>query len=141
MKFKTVFIIVCLTAVWLGCSRPQNHQDGWYRGVFIDGDAIQVNVEFELKESVVKNISFRHLKRDENYHLDTEKEPYRSVIEQYREALQYLVGKNIEVHIDDLYEPGAIVEKEVDGYTAATLRTNKVRSAIQDALNRGVYSR
>ena len=141
MRMKNILVVVIFSALWYGCSQYPEHPDGSYRGVFIDGDAIQVNVEFELKDSVVQEASFRHLRRDENYNLDAREEPYQSVIAQYREALEYLVGKNIEEHIDDLYYPGEIVEKEVDGYTAATLRTNKVRSAIRDALNRGAYSR
>ncbi len=115
-------------------------EDGVYRGVFIDGDSIQVNVEFELEDGVVKEASFRHLRRDDDYHLTAEEEPYRSVIKQYKEALEHLVGKDLEAHLKDLYEPENIVETDVDGYTSATLRSNKIVSAIRDALNRGVYS-
>lgn len=119
---------------------PKTYEDGTYRGVFIDKADIQVNIEFKLSNSIVEEISFRHLKRDENYHLNADQEPYKSVIEQYQEALDYLKGKNIEKELVALYNPENIVTKEVDGYTSATLRTNKFVSAIRDALNRGVYS-
>ncbi len=116
------------------------YPDGIYRGVFIDGDEIQVNVQFRLENGIMTAASFRHLHALEEYHLDTREEPYRSVIQQYEEALDHLVGKNLVAHLDDLYMPQQIVTLEVDGYSAATLRANKIRSAIQDALNRGPYS-
>ncbi len=116
------------------------YEDGTYRGVFIDGDVIQVNVEFTLQDGVVTAAGFRHLRRDDDYYLGTEIEPYRSVVEQYREALDYLVGKNLSEHLEDLYRPGEIVTTEVDGYSGATIRSNKIVSSVRDALNRGVYS-
>ncbi len=116
------------------------HEDGTYRGVFLDEDQIQVGVEFTLNNGLVTHAGFRHLDRgDGNYHLATEEEPYRSVIAQYQEALDHLVGKPLSEHLPDLYEPGRIVQTEVDGYTGATIRANKVLSAIRDGLNRGVY--
>lgn len=108
-------------------------------GVFIDGDSIQINVEIKLEGGVVAEASFSHLRRDDNYHLTADAEPYRSIVQQYKEALDHLVGKNLELHLRDLYAPERIVSAEVDGYTSATLRSNKIISAIRDALNRGVY--
>ena len=116
------------------------YEDGTYRGVFIDGDSIQVNVEFTLRDGVVADAGFRLLRRDEDYHLGVEREPYRSVIAQYQEALDHLVGNDLQQHLADLYRPENIVTTQVDGYTAATVRSNKIISAIRDALNRGVYS-
>ena len=116
------------------------YEDGTYRGVFIDGSDIQVNVEFTLEHGVVKEAGFRWLKRDEDYHLETEEEPYRSVVQQYREALAHLEGKKLQDHLTELYTPEKIVTTEVDGYTSATIRRSKILSAIRDALNRGVYS-
>lgn len=143
----TTTIAVCMVGMVLaGCAetdvlRPfPIHSDGVYRGIYADEDAIQVNVEFRLEHEIVKEASFRHLRRDDDYYLETEEEPYRSVIQQYQEAIDYLLGKDIEAYIDDLYTPEMIVTTEVDGYTAATVRSNKVRSAIRDALNRGPYS-
>lgn len=115
------------------------YEDGTYRGVFIDKDAIQVNVQFTLRDNIVTTAGFRHLRSDENYHLDAEKQPYKQVIKQYKEALEHLVGKDIDAHLRDLYKPGDIVQTEVAGYTGATIRSSKIISAIRDGLNRGVY--
>ncbi len=145
-RVPVILVLVIISLVIHGCQKTSfvddasRYEDGVYRGVFIDGDSIQVNVQFSLKDGVVSEASFRHLRRDENYNLEAEEEPYRSVVQQYQEALNYLVGKNLEKHLSDLYTPEAVVETEVDGYTAATLRSNKIISAIRDALNRGVYS-
>ena len=141
-----IYLLAIFSLLTYSCKRAyvieeaMAYENGVYRGVFIDGDSVQVNVEFELKDGVVQEASFRHLRRDDNYHLNAEEEPYRSVIRQYKEALDHLVGKDLETHLKDLYEPETIVTTEVDGYTAATLRSNKIISAIRDALNRGVYS-
>ncbi len=116
------------------------HEDVTYRGSFIDRGLIQVNVQFILEDGVITEATLRHLQGIEPpYHLDTEEEPYKSVIQQYEEALQYLVGKPLSDHLVHLYEPGDLVQTEVDGYTGATIRSGKIISAIRDALSRGVY--
>lgn len=135
-----IFIIIELNRSEFQKPHQITYEDGTYRGVFIDGEVIQVNVEFSLKDGIVTDASFRHLKRNEIYYMGTEQEPYRSVCMQYQEALQYLVGKDLKTHLADLYRPGEIVTLEVDGYTSATIRSSKIISAIRDGLNRGVYS-
>ena len=133
-----------LAMILVGCGEPGapigGYEDGTYRGIFADEDSIQVNVEFTLEDGVVTEASFRHLRRDDDYHLETEEEPYASVIQQYQEALDHLVGNDLQTHLPDLYEPENVVTTEVDGYTAATIRSNKIISAFRDGLNRGVYS-
>ena len=141
-SFTVGFLLLILTLS--GCSNLLSpgktaYENGVYRGVFIDKDAIQINVEFTLIDGIVTEAEFRHLKH-EDYSLKTEVEPYKSVIAQYQEALDYLVGKKLSEHLTDLYLPHTIITREVDGYTAATLRTNKIISAIRDGLNRGVYT-
>ncbi len=115
-------------------------EDGTYRGVFADGEDIQVNVQFTLMDGVVTDARFRHLRRDDDYHLETGEEPYKSVIKQYQEALDHLVGRDISLSLAALYRPEDIVSTEVDGYTSATIRSSKIISAVRDGLNRGVYS-
>lgn len=137
-------LFIIFIVLLYGC-RPESvsvrdHEDGTYRGVFIDRDKIQVNVEFALKDGIVTKASFRHLIGVDNYRLGIDEEPYRSVIQQYQEALSHLVGKSLDIHLNDLYTPEDIVTTQVDGYTAATIRSNKIISAIRDGLNRGVYS-
>ncbi len=145
-QLMNLMLVSLLTWTVSGCGRDRGarparaHEDGVYRGVFIDGDSIQINVEFELRDGIVRRASFRHLRRDDQYHLEATEEPFRSVIRQYQEALDHLVGKPLERNLRDLYTPEQIVETQVDGYTAATLRSNKIISAIRDGLNRGVYS-
>ncbi len=122
-----------------GSPQPLQHEDGTYRGIFADKNEIQVNVEFTLKDGIVTKASFRYLKGPDKYFLETEQEPYRSVIRQYKESLEYLVGKPLAQSLSDLYHPERVVQTEVDAYTSATLRSSKIISAIRDALNRGVY--
>ncbi len=123
-----------------GCCGERVYEDGSYRGIFADGDSIQVNIEFTLSGGVVTEAYFRHLRRDDNYFLGAVEEPYRSVIGQYLELPGYLVGKSLKDHLADLYHPENIITIEVDGYTSATVRSAKVISAVRDGLNRGVYS-
>ena len=138
--FSLVLFLACQGGAGSVSEEVRRHENGTYRGVFIDRDAIQVNVEFTLEEGVVTAASFRHLRRDDDYHLETETEPYRSVVTQYREALNYLVGKEIETNLTDLYNPENVITTQVDGYTSATVRAQKIISAFRDGLNRGVYS-
>lgn len=133
-------IVACQGGADLGGEEVTTHENGTYRGVFIDKDVIQVNVEFTLEEGVITAASFRHLRRDDDYFLETDSEPYKFVVTQYREALGYLIGKEIDKHLTDLYNPENVVATEVDGYTSATIRAQKIISAIRDGLNRGVYS-
>ncbi len=137
-----IFMLLAASAVLFqaGCCGERVYEDGSYRGIFADGDSIQVNVEFTLSGGVVTEASFRHLRRDDDYFLGTVEEPYRSVIGQYLELPGYLVGKSLKDHLDDLYHPENIITLEVDGYTAATVRSSKIISAVRDGLNRGVYS-
>ena len=121
-------------------SEKRSHPDATYRGAFIDEGMIQVNLQFTLVDGVVTEASFRHLVgTNPEYSLENQQEPYRSVVAQYEEALQHLVGKPLRDHLGDLYDPGRIVTLEVDGYTGATIRSTKIISAVRDALNRGPY--
>ncbi len=137
-----IFMLLAASMVLLqaGCCGERVYEDGSYRGIFADGGSIQVNVEFTLSGGVVTEASFRHLRRDDDYFLGTVEEPYRSVIGQYLELADYLVGKSLRDRLADLYHPENIITAEVDGYTTATVRSAKVISAVRDGLNRGVYS-
>ncbi len=141
-----IFVVAAICVLGVGCQEtggvPEaaRYPDGMYRGAFIDGDTIQVNVQFTLENGVVTAARFRHLRRNDDYHQDAEEEPYRSVVDQYRESLDYLIGKDLRAHLADLYHPERTVITEVDGYSAATIRSTKIISAIRDGLNRGVYN-
>ncbi len=143
-KICALLLLSAVSAGMFGCAciRRQSrlpYEDGTYRGIFADRDAIQVNVEFTLADGKVAEASFRHLRRDDDYFLGTEEEPYKSVVRQYKEALEHLVGKDLAEHLDDLYHPEETVSTRVHGYTAATIRSSKIISAVRDGLNRGVY--
>ncbi len=128
--------------IWIPSTRGLNFEDGTYRGIFSDGGEMQVNVQFSLENNTITSARFRHLAyRGEDY-LNSNDETIQGLAEQHEILLDYLVGTDIRSTLSDLYSPGQIVTEEydVDGYTGATLRANKVISAFRDALNRGVYS-
>ncbi|ACB84359.1 FMN-binding protein [Natranaerobius thermophilus] len=118
----------------------ESFEDGTYRGVFSDGGEMQVNVQFTLENNEITEIDFRHLAYDGDDYLESENELVVGIKDQHKELLDYLEGTDIRDSLVDLYEPGEIVEDEVDGFTGATLRSNKIISAMKDGLNKGVYS-
>jgi uncharacterized protein with FMN-binding domain len=135
-----VIIVIIAFQIYSDSRERFAYEDGTYRGIYADTDEIQVSLQFTLENGIVTEARFRHLRRDDNYYMGNEEEPYRSVCQQYQEALQYLVGKNLQESLPDLYHPERIVRTEVDGYTSATIRSSKIISAVRDALSRGVYS-
>lgn len=142
---KRALVLIPAFAGLLGACTPRGPvaeppADGVYRGVFIDRDRIEVGVELRLENGAVTSASFRHLGYGDAFRLDNPEDPYRAVIQQYREALAHLVEKDLATHLPDLYHPERIITTEVDGFTQATVRANKIISAVRDALNRGVYS-
>lgn len=120
----------------------KTYSDGVYRGIFIDGAEMQVNVDFELKENLVVAAKYRYLfYKGVDYKKEATDAKIMEMNKQYGELLTYLVGKDIRTAVKDLYAPGNIVKNTtIDGVTGATLRSGKIISAINDALNRGVYS-
>lgn len=146
--FALILTIMCL-ALLVGCTSqaaseaaaPEvTYEDGTYRGTFSDKGAMQVGVQFKLEDNVVTSIKFRHLEHAGNNYLKEEDPFFVGLKGQYETALTYLEGKDIRVSLEDLYEPGNIVEGTVDSLSGATIRSNKIISAIRDGLNRGVYS-
>ncbi len=115
-----------------------SYEDGTYRGAFIDRDAVQVNVQFTLEDNIITSIGYRHLAHGGIDYLEPETEATEALKEQHEQILEYLEGKDIREHLVDLYEPGDFVD-DVDGFSGATIRANKVISAVRDGLNRGVY--
>ncbi len=137
---SSLLLAACATRGPKTTSEERSHPDATYRGAFIDEGIIQVNLQFTLVDGVVTDASFRHLVGAKpEYNLENKQEPYRSVVAQYEEALQHLVGKPLRHHLADLYDSGRIISLEVDGYTGATIRSTKIISAVRDALNRGPY--
>ena len=127
----------------------EGYVDARYRGVYDDMGENQITIQFYLEDDHFSDISFRQLKYDgvdyqepeeapDDYVFDTE--ALEGMAEQYEGAIDYLEGEHIS-SLPDLHEPGqlGIEPDEVDGLTAATIRSSKIISAIRDALNRGEY--
>ncbi len=114
------------------------YEDGTYRGVFIDRDDVQVNVQFTLENNVIQSIGYRRLSHRGIDYLEPADAATEALAEQHQQILEYLEGRDIRYHLADLYEPSQFVD-DIDGFSGATIRANKVISAIRDGLNRGVY--
>lgn len=144
MKYLVIGIAIVLLTV-VGCASPeagpgeQVYDDGVYRGVFLDGGEFQVNVQFTLEDNVVTEARFRHLQYRDTDYLDSDDDVVVGLREQHEALLEHLIGTDIRDSLEDLYTPDFV--EDFDGYSGATLRGNKVISAIRDALNRGVYVR
>ncbi len=114
------------------------YDDGRYRGIYADRDLEQVGIQFEIEDNVFTDVSFRQLAHGGNdYRAMEEGEPMYALKQLYVEAAEYLVGKPLEA-VNDLYSPGDIID-DIDGFSSATIRANKIVSAINDGLNRGLY--
>ncbi|ABR47832.1 hypothetical protein Amet_1655 [Alkaliphilus metalliredigens QYMF] len=115
------------------------YEDGRYRGVFSDGGAQQVSIQFHLEDNVMKDLSYRHLyHRDTDYRQIEQSHPLYSIVVQHQQILDHLEGKPLEAMFA-LHNPGDLIE-DIDTFTGATIRGNKVLSAIRDGLNRGIYT-
>ena len=126
---------------WVPATRGIDYADGTYRGVFADGGNDQVNVQFSIEDNIVTAASFRHLWYGGNDFRNTDDETRQAIADQHRAALEALIGEDIRVALRLLYEPGSLIgdEFDIDGFTGATIRGNKIIQAIRDGLTRGVY--
>ena len=115
-----------------------SYEDGTYRGAFLDGGEMQVNVQFTLEDNVVTEARYRYLAYNGTDYLSSDDTDIEALKGQYEQAIDYLIGKDIRDSLQDLYEPDFV--DDVDAFSGATIRANKVISASRDALNRGVYS-
>lgn len=114
----------------------QAYPDGTYRGGYIDPK--QIEVQFTLEDNKFTEIRYRALGyRDVNY-LKSEDKTILGVTQQYQDLADYLIGKEVSA-LQDLYYP-ANITKDTDTFTAATLRSSKLISSINDGLNRGLYA-
>ncbi|WP_051617475.1 FMN-binding protein [Desulfonatronovibrio hydrogenovorans] len=117
-----------------------NYENGTYRGIFADRGDIQVAIQLTLENNMVTDISFRQLYHSGiDYRTSKRYSTVNGIRDQHQQLINYLLGKDIRISLADLYHPGSIVTTEIDGFTGATLRSGKIISAINDALNRGVY--
>ncbi len=123
-------------------TEEKSYEDGTYRGIFFDTNELQVNVDLKLMDNKVTEIKFRALNyKAKDYKNEKEDQKIMDVTKQYTTLINHLKEKDIRTSVKELYTPGEIVkDTTIDGLSGATLRSGKVISAINDALNRGVYS-
>lgn len=115
-----------------------SYDDGTYRGIYNDAGEMQVSIQFKLADNTVSDVRFRHLAyAGTNFRTLEEADALYAVTQQHQQIIDYLEGKPLE-NIFDLYTPGDFIE-DVDTFSGATIRGNKVFSAIKDGLNRGIY--
>ncbi len=128
---KNKFLMISMLGLLSLATFASEYRDGTYRGNFFDRGEAQVNVEFKVKDNEVTEAKYRLLAyRGKNYLKDEALEVEKA---KYEAALQSTVGKNVDEGLENLYYPENI---EMAG---ASVRSNKIRSAMKDALNRGAY--
>ena len=116
------------------------YRDGTYRGSYVEGGVNQVGVQFTLEDNIIRDISYRSLMyKGVDYLAEDADEATKQVAGQYQQLIDYYIGKDIREGVDLMYTPEEIAS-DVDAFTSATLRSGKVISAINDALNRDAYA-
>lgn len=159
MKKLLALTLVATTAVTIAsaCSSKtetnileQKHEDGTYRGNFIDGGVNQVGLEFALTDNVITKISIRSLMRSGcDYTKATaaaggmtgqtcadSEDVFTARKAVYTNAINNLKDKN--VNYVAAYDKGAIDADIVAGATSGA-RFNKIRYAVIDGLLHGKY--
>ena len=121
----TTFIISSL-AIFGGQLR-----DGVYRGVFVSGQETQVEVQFKLKDDVVSSPKYRTLFYKGQDYLKTSN--LQDQKDRFEAALFSTEGKKINDALESLYSPQNIPR------AGASVRASKIRAAMQNAINSGVY--
>lgn len=106
-------------------------RDGTYRGVFVSGQETQVEVQFKLKDDKVDSTKYRTLFYKGQDYLKTD--DLKDQKERYEAALKSTEGKNIKDALESLYTPQDIPK------AGASVRATKIRAAMQNAINSGVY--
>ena len=135
-------------------------RDGDYRGHFDDREH-NVSVQITLENEEIVGVSLRWQQYDgvvydtedpdipEDFELFTE-EQIKGIAKQHETALEYLIGAQGKEEIVERLQhmegnpqgtplEEVIEPQDVDGYTGATIRSNKLGSAVRDAFNRGLY--
>jgi len=134
-------------------------KDGDYRGHFDDREH-NVSVQVTIEDEEIVDVGLRWQKYDgvvydtsdpeipEDYPITEEQ--IIGMAEQHETALDYLIGAQGKDEIVERLEhmegnPGGtpledeITPQDIDGFSAATIRSGKLGSAVRDAFNRGRY--
>lgn len=125
---KFLMLLTIIGAVAYGAE----YRNGTYRGVYISGQETQVEVQFDLKDDKVEKPKFRTLfYKEQDYLKNKDLSKYKA---EYEALLTAIINKNVNDGMETLYTPGEIEN------AGATVRATKVRAAIKNALNSGVYT-
>lgn len=113
-----------------------DYADGIYKGTYEDGGVEQIAVEVKLENNHFISVKYSELNYgNQDYLKDNGGEVVKAIKDQYQQAAKYLEGKKTSA-IAELYIPEGIITDQ-DAVTGPTLRTNKLISAICDALSAG----
>lgn len=126
-KFILFSLLICGLSTF-----ASEYRNGTYRGVFISGQETQVEVQFDIKDDTIAKPKFRTLSYRENDFLKNKN--LASEKEKYEAALNFTEGKNVKEALESLYKPEDIPR------AGASVRATKIRSAMQNAINNGVYT-
>lgn len=162
LRVLSIVLVMGMAFSLLGCPPPEEPEgavveaewpvwdlrDGDYRGHFDDREH-NVSVQITIEDEEIVDVSLRWAYYDGIDYRAAEEDPYEGIFNQHVESLEYLIGAS---GIDEIVErlsymegtpsgPAleAIETQEVDGFTAATIRSSKLGSAVRDAFNRGRY--
>jgi len=125
---KTIFSILLLIGT---LSLGNTYRNGLYRGVFVSGQETQVEVQFKLKDNIINDLKYRTLFYKNSDYLKEDK--VKGQKENYENVLKALEGKNVDEILEKLYKPEDLI------VAGASVRGSKIRAAIKNALNTGVY--
>ncbi|WP_297598108.1 hypothetical protein [uncultured Cetobacterium sp.] len=124
-------LLILLTLVG-GIASAAEYRNGTYRGVFISGQETQVEIQFDLKDDKVEKPKFRTLfYKGEDFLKNKDLLKNKA---QYEALLTKITNENVDKAMETLYSPADIEN------AGATVRATKVRSAIKNGLNSGVYT-
>lgn len=124
--------LLVLLSIVGGISYGAQYRNGTYRGVFISGQETQVEIQFELKDDKIEKPKYRTLYyKGQDYLKNKELEKERA---KYEAALTAITNDSVDEGMEKLYNPGDIES------AGASVRATKIRAAIKNALNSGVYS-
>lgn len=124
-------LLVLLTLVG-GIASAAEYRNGTYRGVFVSGQETQVEIQFDLKNDNVEKPKFRTLfYKGEDF---LKNKDLSKIKAQYEALLTKITNENVDKAMETLYSPADIEN------AGATVRATKVRAAIKNGLNSGVYT-
>ena len=112
-------------------SFASEYRNGTYRGTFVSGQETQVEVQFDIKNDSVAKPKFRTLFYHGNDYLKNK--DLKDERAKYEAALDSTEGKNVNEALESLYNPEDIPR------AGASVRATKIRAAMQNAINSGVY--